>query len=137
MAERAALGFVALLALGALALSLRHPLWEFVQPGPGLFPAIAAGLSAACAVAAMLMRVAREGAAERVEWRRLLVYGAAVLGWCAAFAQIGFAASSFLALAALLRFGEGLRWPLALGFAAITVALGWLLFARLLGVPLP
>lgn len=137
MAERAALGFVALLALGALALSLRYPLWEFVQPGPGLFPAIAAGLSALCAIAAMLLRFPREGTAEPTEWPRLLVYGAVVLGWCAAFAPLGFAASSFLALLILLRVGEGLRWPLALGFAAITVALGWLLFARLLGVPLP
>ena len=140
--ETAALAFVLAFSLGAVALALAYPLWEYMQPGPGLFPAIAAGLSALCAAAtlgeALLAR--RRGkavAGERIEWRRLLVYAAIVLAWPASFATLGFAVSSLLALALLMRLGEGMGWTAALGIAGATVALGWLLFERTLGVPLP
>ncbi|MGG5822009.1 tripartite tricarboxylate transporter TctB family protein [Falsiroseomonas sp. HW251] len=140
--ETAALAFVFAFSLGAVALALAYPLWEYMQPGPGLFPAIAASLSALCASAtlgeALLAR--RRGTAvtgERIEWRRLLVYAAIVLAWPASFATLGFAVSSLLALALLMRLGEGMRWTAALGIAGATVGLGWLLFERLLGVPLP
>lgn len=137
----AALGLVLLLALAALWLSMRHPLWGDFQPGPGIFPAIAAGLAALCAAGAIAAALA-EGrtlapSTEPPAWRRLLVYGAIVLLWPASFASLGFVPSGLIALALLLRAGEGMSWPLALGFAAVTVFLGWLLFARLLGVPLP
>jgi putative tricarboxylic transport membrane protein len=140
--ETASLGLVLAFALGALALACTYPLWEYVQPGPGLFPAISAALSAICAAAALLdaLRARRRGVAaetEPTEWRRLLVYAAIVLAWPASFATLGFAVSSLLALALLMKLGEGMGWVASLGIAAATVALGWLLFERLLGVPLP
>jgi putative tricarboxylic transport membrane protein len=140
--EAVALAFVLALSLGALALSLRYPLWEFVQPGPGLFPAIAAGLAACCAAGALAFTLAarRRGSAAEAEpivWPRLLVYGAIVLAWPASFATLGFAVSGIVALTLLLRAGEGMGWLASLGIAGGTVAAGWLLFEKLLGVPLP
>jgi len=135
--EAAALGFLLLFALAWLWLSLRMPLWEYVQPGPGLFPAIAAGLAALCAAAALIVTRGAAAAHELVEWRRLLVYLAVVLLWPACFASAGFVVSSFVALALLLRLGERLSWIAAFGSAALATGAGWLLFERLLGVPLP
>lgn len=139
--ETAALGVVLLLTLGALWWSLRYPAWGDFQPGPGLFPTVAAGLAALCAAAvfaaALLAQRREPGAVEAPAWRRLLVYAAIVLLWAASFASLGFVVSSLAALTLLLRAGEGMRWPLSLGIAGLTVALGWLLFERLLGVPMP
>lgn len=140
--ETAALGVLLLLTLGALWWSLRYPAWGDFQPGPGLFPAIAAGLAALCAAAVftaalLARRGGRAGTTEPPAWRRLLVYAGVVLFWAAGFAALGFVVSSLAALTMLLRLGEGMRWPASLGIAGLTVALGWLLFERLLGVPMP
>jgi putative tricarboxylic transport membrane protein len=140
--DAAVLGLVLLLTIGALVLSLGYPLWGDFQPGPGLFPSMAAGLAVACALGALggTFVVARRAAAARGEapvWRRLLVYVAIVLLWAASFATLGFAISGVIALTLLMRAGEGMGWLPSLGVAGITVALGWLLFEVLLGVPLP
>lgn len=141
--ETASLGLVLGFALAALALSLRYPLWEYFQPGPGLFPAITAVMAVGCAAGALVAAViarrqqAAMAAAEAPVWRRLLVYIAIVLAWPLAFADAGFAVSSLVGLTLLLRAGEGMGWAASLGLAGVTVALGWLLFEKLLGVPLP
>lgn len=142
LGEILALAVVLAIALAALTLALRYPLWDYVQPGPGLFPTLAAGLAVLCAaavlVAAMLARRPASAAEDGVtEYRRLAVYVLLILAWVASFATLGFVVSSLVALALLLRLGEGMRWPLALGIALLTVGLGWGLFERLLGVPLP
>jgi putative tricarboxylic transport membrane protein len=135
--EAAALALLLLLALGWLLLSLRLPLWEFVQPGPGLFPAIAAGLAAVCAAAALVFTRRDLAMDDAPEWRRLLVYLSVVLLWPFGFAPAGFVLSSLVALTLLLRLGERMGWLASCGFAALATGAGWLLFARLLGVPLP
>ena len=139
--ELLALAVVLAIALAALALALRYPLWEYVQPGPGLFPALAAGLSVLCAaavlVAALLARPSSPAEGGVTEYRRLAVYVLLILAWVASFATLGFVVSSLVALALLLRLGEGMRWPVALAIALLIVGLGWGLFERLLGVPLP
>lgn len=142
LAETVSLGVVLGLALAALAMSHRYPLWEYFQPGPGLFPAIAAGLSALCAVGALAAALAarRRGAAEpgeRPEWRRLLVYVVVVLLWTLTFQAAGFVLSSLVALTLLLRVGESMTWVLSLILGGVTVGLGWAVFDKLLGVPLP
>jgi putative tricarboxylic transport membrane protein len=140
-AEAASLGLVLLATLAALWLSLGQPLWGDFQPGAGLFPTVAAILAVACALGALLgaLRGAGRPAAPDAApvWRRLLVYLAIVLLWPASFATLGFLLSSTVALTLLMRAGEGMGWPASLATAGITVALGWLLFERLLGVPLP
>jgi len=135
--EAAALGFLLLFALGWLWLALRLPLWEYVQPGPGLFPAIAAGLAAVCALAALVFTRRAAVEEDATEGRRLLVYLAVVLLWPVGFAPAGFVPSSLVAMALLLRQGERLGWLASIASAALATAAGWLLFARLLGVPLP
>jgi putative tricarboxylic transport membrane protein len=140
--DAAALGLVLLLTVGVLALSLGYPLWGNFQPGPGLFPSIAAGLSVLCALSALgeALLAARGAGTTREEapvWRRLLVYVAVVLLWAVSFAMLGFAVSGAIALTLLMRVGEGMGWLRSAGIAGLTIALGWLLFDVLLGVPLP
>jgi hypothetical protein len=135
--EAAALGALLLFALGWLWLALGLPLWDHVQPGPGLFPAIAAGLSALCALGALAFTRGNATEEEAPEWRRLLVYLAIVLLWPACFASAGFVVSSLVALTLLLALGERLGWLAAMAGAALATGAGWLLFHRLLGVPLP
>jgi putative tricarboxylic transport membrane protein len=137
-----ALGLVLLLTIGLLVLSLGYPLWGDFQPGPGLFPAIAAGLAVLCALGASggALLPARGTApvpGQAPVWRRLLVYVAILLLWAASFPTLGFALSGTVALALLMRAGEGMGWLPSLGIAGITIGLGWLLFEVLLGVPLP
>lgn len=136
--EEAALALLLLFALGWFWFALRLPVWEYVQPGPGLFPAIAAGLAAVCATAALVAtRHDVAAAAAAPEWRRLFVYLAVVLAWPLGFAPAGFVASSLVALTLLLRLGERMGWLASLAAAAVATGAGWLLFVRLLGVPLP
>ncbi|WP_372624285.1 tripartite tricarboxylate transporter TctB family protein [Falsiroseomonas sp.] len=140
--DAAALGLVLLLTIGALVLSLGYPLWGDFQPGPGLFPTLAAGLAVLCALGALgsallAERGAATGREEARVWRRLLVYAGIVLIWAASFATLGFAASGAIALTLLMRVGEGMGWLPSLAIAGVTIALGWLLFEVLLGVPLP
>jgi putative tricarboxylic transport membrane protein len=140
--DAAALGVVLLLTIGALVLSLGYPLWGDFQPGPGLFPTLAAGLAVLCALGALggalvAARAAAAAGGEAPVWRRLLVYVAIVLLWAASFATLGFAVSGAVALTLLMRVGEGMGWLPSLGIAGVTVALGRLLFEVLLGVPLP
>jgi putative tricarboxylic transport membrane protein len=140
--EAAALGLVLLLTIGGLVLSLGYPLWGDFQPGPGLFPAIAAGLAVLCALGAFggALFAARGAVPARGEapvWRRLLVYVAILLLWAASFSTLGFVVSGAVALTLLMRAGEGMGWPHSLGIAGLIIALGWLLFEVLLGVPLP
>jgi putative tricarboxylic transport membrane protein len=140
--DAAALGLVVLLTIGALALSLGYPLWGDFQPGPGLFPTVTAGLAVVCALGALggALVASRRGAAPAGEapvWHRLLAYVAIVLLWATSFAALGFAVSGAIALTLLMRVGEGMGWLPSAGIAGITIALGWLLFEVLLGVPLP
>lgn len=140
--ESVSLGGVLLLTMGLLALSLGYPLWGDYQPGPGLFPTITAGLAVICAAGALVgsLGAGRQTAVagdDAPVWRRLLVYAAVVLLWPASFATLGFALSSVIGLSMLMRAGEGMGWLPSIGVAAATVALGWLLFEVLLGVPLP
>ena len=147
VADLVALGLAILIAGAAASRALGYGMWNYFEPGPGLFPLLACAL----AVVAALLSIGEswfgkvpapiEGDAEEdagpIGWRRLLVYVAVVLGWPWLLAPLGFLLSTALSLLVLLRIGERMAWP---GVALVLVgALGasWLVFERLLGVPLP
>ncbi|WP_270933317.1 tripartite tricarboxylate transporter TctB family protein, partial [Falsiroseomonas oryzae] len=107
---------------------------EFGSPGPGLFPALAAALMGAAALAAAWRRAPRP---EPMRQRRLLAYIAAALG----FPLLLEPAGTTLAIAAmfllLLRGLERLPWRVVVPVTAGATAGSFLLFDRLLRVPLP
>jgi len=146
--EMLALALLLLLGVVGIIAARRHAMWDFFEPGPGLFPLAAAllvagsaALALAAALRARLRGAAAAGAAAEpaqvAEWPRLLVYAAVAILWPLAFEPLGFLLSSALALLAAFRIGERMAWPASLLFAGATVLAGWLLFERMLGVPLP
>jgi hypothetical protein len=64
-------------------------------------------------------------------------YLGVALCWTLAMLWIGFVAASFAALFVLVKVVERSSWTAALGVAAGGSLVAWLLFARLLGIPLP
>ncbi|MCC7426876.1 MAG: tripartite tricarboxylate transporter TctB family protein [Alphaproteobacteria bacterium] len=146
--EIVALALLLLLGIVGIVAARRHAMWDYFEPGPGLFPLATALLvagSAALAVGvAVRARLRASGAADEgampssVEDRsRLLIYAGIAILWPLAFEPMGFLLSSALALLAAFRIGERMAWLPSLLFAAGSVLAGWLLFERMLGVPLP
>lgn len=123
--------------------SLQYGLWTPAGPGSGLLPLICSVLLAGLAIADLPQRMARKtnpavaGDASPVLWWRVGTYAAALVGFVAAMDYLGFVASGILALAAAVRLGEGKGWARALCVSGASVALAWLLFARMLSVNLP
>jgi hypothetical protein len=78
-----------------------------------------------------------EAIAGGAEHRRVAVYIAALALWAVALPWAGFGLTSLVALGAILRLAERQTWRLSLGVSGAAVLVGWLVFERLLGVPLP
>ncbi|WP_439580358.1 tripartite tricarboxylate transporter TctB family protein [Elioraea sp.] len=135
-----------LLATAAAFRAAQYGLWSDGEPGPGLFPLMASGLSvvAGMAVLAELRRPAPMPAPAATETDaegrptplRLVATMAIVVAWGLLFEPIGYAAASGVALFALTLVG-GLGLPGAVAVAAGAVAATELLFVRMLEVPLP
>ena len=126
--------------------ALRLGLWNGYEPGPGLFPLAASVLTGSLALAALLATThsggefgLRAGSVEPPgdERRRVVAYVVALVFWACALPWLGFGLASSLALCGILRFAERQAWRLVVALALSAVALGWLVFERLLGVPLP
>lgn len=140
---------LALLALVYLLVGRRYPLDTLATPGPGVVP-LGSGL-ALLALAVWLFVVAGAARparsvgslpetgvapARRSQWSALIMAAALVL-YAALLPRLGFLASSFALVVVASRLMGVPGWwrpaALALGVAGI----GYLLFARWLGVPLP
>jgi putative tricarboxylic transport membrane protein len=119
--------------LGAIAMSWTYGLWSFGSPGAGLMPA-AAGALLVCASAAEIRLAAPR-------WptfsRRLLAHAGALI--LLPFASLGLGMLVALAtyVVAVLYVIEGRRLLSAAGIAGLATAGCWLLFEKLLSVPLP
>jgi putative tricarboxylic transport membrane protein len=119
--------------LGAIAMSWTYGLWSFGSPGAGLMPA-AAGALLVCASAAEIRLAAPR-------WptfsRRLLAHAGALI--LLPFASLGLGMLAALAayVVAVLYVIEGRRLLSAAGIAGLATGGCWLLFEKLLSVPLP
>ena len=157
------LGPLVVLAIAALAgrEALRYGLWAAGNPGSGLLPLIACALLALLALLDLsrwlkqraagairsedqtrddLQRHSDAGAetgSGPVLWWRVAAYAAALVGFALGMQYLGFVPAALASLALAVRFGEGRDWGRSVAVATVTVGFSWLLFARLLSVPLP
>lgn len=146
IAEASALLLLAALGVGALLISLRLGLGGEEAPGPGLFPAAAAALLLLLLLPIALgirlppvvpESAADDDAADPGGWRRLCLYLLAMMLAALALMPLGFVVGVGLALLLVLRQGERLSWVRAVAVTAGSVAACFVLFDRLLEVPLP
>jgi putative tricarboxylic transport membrane protein len=136
--------FLLLAALGAAAAwrAMAYGLSHQGEPGTGLFPFIAGAFTAVIAVGAFAVELgAPAGAAAAREgptlWCKLSLYVAVILVWPWLLVPLGFLVSTALALLVVMRFAERMRWAPTLGVLVAAALASWLLFERVLGVPLP
>jgi len=123
---------------GALAYSLSLGLGTAVDPGPGLWPAVASGIL----VLASLWSLAFERRGETVErfTRGALGIGLGLLSLVAyvlLFRRIGFEVPTLLVLAFWLRLLGRESWLVTAVVSGATTVAFYVLFVVLLGVPLP
>jgi cell division protein FtsW (lipid II flippase) len=138
------IGPIVLLAIGvfAAAYSLRnYGLWVDGEPGPGLFPFIAGVLVFVPGLIILFTETrAREVEVDLAESQlavgRLMVFAAVITAWPYLLEPLGYALASGLALLTLLRAG-GVSWGLTVVIAVAAVGGSFLLFQRILEVPLP
>jgi hypothetical protein len=131
--------------------SLTLPIGTVRAPGSGLFPlalgvllavlSLAQGVSVyrAQAIKAPNTGVPAPPAAKRLseETRRVLLFAAAVAVAVALLPVIGYAFTTLVLMAALLRILGIVRWPVVGAVSAATAFACWLVFVRILAIPLP
>lgn len=126
---------LALLAAGAMALAGRYGLSDFGAPGAGLMPAVAAALLLAASLATLRWERPRlawpQGAA------RTACYIAGLVLLLPATGLIGMLAALGIFAFTMLFWVERLPLSRSGAIALALVAGCWLLFGRLLSVPLP
>jgi hypothetical protein len=128
-------------AAGYLAVGWQYPYWGDTGPASGFMPR---WLGLVLAVLTLLLYAGARGAPEGRTWlpagrgllRLLVVLGASV-ALVALLPVLGMTLGAGLFLLAILRFLEGFGWGLALGVAAATAVVNYLVFTRWLQVPFP
>jgi divalent metal cation (Fe/Co/Zn/Cd) transporter len=137
-------------AVATVLASLTLAVGTVRAPGSGLFPLVLGLLLAVLSLAqgASVYRQhhrrapATSGpavAAERFSdgTRRVLLFMGAVAVAVALLPVIGYALASLLLMAALLRIFGVVRWPVIGVLSVATASMCWLVFVRILAIPLP
>jgi putative tricarboxylic transport membrane protein len=112
-------------------------------PQSAFFPKVLAVLLAALSLlmlirpAAALATAEEAGAIDAGGWRRVGATLAAMAGFALVLEPLGFLLAAFLSMVALLRAVEAQSWRRIIVIAAAAALVSQLVFARLLGVPLP
>jgi putative tricarboxylic transport membrane protein len=128
-----------LLALGVAAFLMARAMGfgEFTTPGPGLWPAIVAGLLIATAAVLVVVDPAEDYEPWTSGTLRIVV-GLVGLGlFVLLFDLIGFVIPAFLLLTAWLRYFGEESWRMAVGLGAAGAVVLHLVFVVALGVPFP
>ncbi|MCC7275662.1 MAG: tripartite tricarboxylate transporter TctB family protein [Alphaproteobacteria bacterium] len=128
----------ALLAIAGAAAAWagwRYGLWSDGEPGAGLLPGAAGAAVAVFAGTEALSPGADAPPPQAV--RRLLGHGAAILAFAPALEVVGTIPAILLLFVGTLRWVERLPWRVVVPVAAGAALGSWLVFERLLDVPLP
>jgi len=134
---------LAFLAFGALYLvqAVRLPLGSVEQPGPGLFPILVAAFLVVSGFAFLLQCLRQVPGTftlpAREARRRVTGIAAALAAFCLLLPWLGYGATAFGLLLAILRLFGLTRWAVTTVVASVATAASYYLFAVVLGVPLP
>jgi len=121
--------------VAALLFARQYGLWSFGAPGAGLMPAVAGMLLLLASLADMRPAKGPRGAA-RLAWRPLsYIVGLVLLVLVTPL--VGLLPALAVFILGILHFIERMTIARAAVIAVATVAGSWLLFERLLSVPLP
>jgi putative tricarboxylic transport membrane protein len=140
-------GVLALLAVLALVESARLDVGSPTRPGPAFFPLVLAValLIVSVAIFSRAWRARADGPSELGEMpstettdrRKLLATLGALAVYIATLEMLGFVLGTVLLLTFYFRILAGYQWPVALGVAAATALVAWLVFDTWLQVRLP
>ena len=134
------IGGLAPLSLGVVCLfySYSISLGRITNPGPGLWPFIVSAVIVVASCVLLFTERSGEDYEPFTGKTRLVVAGAVSAGvFIYLFQWFGFIVPGFLTLVFWLRFLGNESWGLTLSIAALVTAAFYLLFATLLGIPLP
>jgi hypothetical protein len=123
-------------ALSARAL----PMGSAAEMGPGYFPLILCALLVICGmlvIATSLKAAAAPGEpAASVPWRGLLLLAGSTILFGALVRPVGFGPMLAVVVFASSMASRSWRWSTSLVLTALVVAFGWVVFLRLLGLPI-
>lgn len=131
---------LALLGLWALWEGVRLSLGSWVDPGPGMFPALVGGVLAVCGALLAVRSSGEASGGEAAEGGSLadVVKGAALtVGFVLALPRLGMALSLALVTALWVWWVAQRPWRAALVAGVVVAAGGTVLFHRLFELPLP
>ncbi len=131
-----------LIGVGLLGLvsGIRYGVWHGGEPGAGLLPAISGALLFALTAIVALTEMAASTtttSTDPPQAKRLICYMVAVIGFALLMRPLGTMPTIILFFLWILRGVERLPWRLTLAVTAGASVGTWLLFDRLLQVPLP
>ena len=139
IASLAVLAFGGVLMVGALRMDLGSP----NQPGPGFLPLGAAGLlvalSLALAISSFRRRALSNATAPSAKGgsTKPIIVVASLATYCALLPLAGYILAPLALMSALFLVAEPGRWLAALAKAALSTAVTWLLFEKLLMIQFP
>lgn len=133
------LGPLALAAasIAALAIGQSYEVWSFGAPGAGLLPCVAATLLLVTSLLVLREGPRADAEPEPTDDRKVGGYVIGLLLLPPSILVLGMLPALGLFVLVLLRAIEGARWRTAIAVATASTVLSWLLFVRLLHVPLP
>ncbi|MCG6536771.1 MAG: tripartite tricarboxylate transporter TctB family protein [Syntrophales bacterium LBB04] len=127
-------------AIGAFAAteSIRLGISEHGNPGPGLFPFLAAALLTVLSFALFIKRgVSFSERPKALASRQRIGISCGMLGVVCLLNLLGFRLTIFLLFLGLLRLFGSQRWYAIVGIAAFTALASYFLFSSMLGLTLP
>ncbi|HET7854630.1 MAG TPA: tripartite tricarboxylate transporter TctB family protein [Candidatus Methylomirabilis sp.] len=135
--------FFCLLTGAYLVDGLKLPLGSAGRPGAGAYPLLVGLLLAMLSLSLLFKSVTGWGSADEeplprgTDMRRVAAVSTSLVLFVLLLRPLGYTLSSALLMAAILRLLEQRNWKAIVLISVASATLSHLLFARLLGVPLP
>ena len=127
---------LAAIGVAGLVIALDYDFGTLRQMGPGFFPVVLSILLTLLAVSEMIGALMKPEV-QSIDWRPMAAILAAVLGFGICMRYFGMIPAFFVVIGASALSERSYGLLPALLLAALTCAFAWLLFSRLLGMPLP